>query len=105
MAPAAASRGTRERYLQWFKPTRAYRFRRAVPTQLRPIIGQSEWTETLSRDLEGERFDDLEQALQEAVCWARELAASAVTNDAPVRGRPASRRARRPLPAFDHKTL
>jgi uncharacterized protein DUF6538 len=51
MAPAAASRGTRERYLQWFKPTRAYRFRRAVPTQLRPIIGQSEWTETLSRDL------------------------------------------------------
>jgi integrase len=51
MAPAAAARGTRERYLQWFKPTRAYRFRRAVPTQLRPIIGQSEWTETLSRDL------------------------------------------------------
>ena len=42
--------------------------------------------ERLSRDLEGERFDDLEQALQEAVCWARELAASAVTNDAPVRG-------------------
>jgi integrase len=51
MALAAAARGTRERYLQWFKPTRAYRFRRAVPTQLRPIIGQSEWTETLSRDL------------------------------------------------------
>ena len=51
MAPAAAARGTRERYLQWFKPTRAYRFRRAVPTHLRPIIGQSEWTETLSRAL------------------------------------------------------
>jgi integrase len=51
MAPAAATRGTRERYLQWFKPTRAYRFRRAVPTHLRPIIGQSEWTETLSREL------------------------------------------------------
>src|SRR6266853_2180682 len=51
MATATAARGTRERYLQWFKPTRAYRFRRAVPTHLRPIIGQSEWTETLSRDL------------------------------------------------------
>jgi hypothetical protein len=44
--------GTRERYLQWFEPTRAYRFRRAVPRHLRPIIGQSEWTETLSRDPE-----------------------------------------------------
>jgi hypothetical protein len=43
-------RGTRERYLQWFEPTRAYRFRRAVPIRLRPIIGQGEWTETLSRD-------------------------------------------------------
>jgi hypothetical protein len=51
MAPAAAAHGTRERYLQWFKPTRAYRFRRAVPIHLRSIIGQSEWTETLSRDL------------------------------------------------------
>jgi integrase len=51
MAQAATARGTRERYLQWFKPTRAYRFRRAVPTHLRPIIGHSEWTETLSRDL------------------------------------------------------
>jgi len=51
MAPAAAARGTRERYLQWFKPTRAYRFRRAVPTHLRPIIAQGEWTETLSREL------------------------------------------------------
>jgi len=43
-------RGTRERYLQWFEPTRAYRFRRAVPIRLRPIIGQGEWTETFSRD-------------------------------------------------------
>jgi hypothetical protein len=51
MASTAAAWGTRERYLQWFKPTRAYRFRRAVPTHLRPIIGQSEWTETLSRDV------------------------------------------------------
>jgi integrase len=49
MPTATAARSTRERYLQWFKPTRAYRFRRAVPTHLRPIIGQSEWTETLSR--------------------------------------------------------
>jgi integrase len=51
MAAAAATPSTRERYLQWFKPTRAYRFRRAVPTRLRPMIGQSEWTETLSRNL------------------------------------------------------
>jgi hypothetical protein len=42
--------GTREPYLQWFEPTRAYRFRRAVPKHLRPLIGQSEWTETLSRN-------------------------------------------------------
>ena len=49
MATAAGSRGIRERYLQWFEPTRTYRFRRAVPIHLRSIIGQSEWTETLSR--------------------------------------------------------
>src|SRR6516162_2911376 len=42
--------GTRERYLQWLGPTRAYRFRRVVPKHLRPIIGLSEWTETLSRN-------------------------------------------------------
>jgi hypothetical protein len=46
----AAARGTRERYLQWFEPTRAYRFRRVVPKHLRSIIGLSEWTETLSRN-------------------------------------------------------
>jgi len=50
MGKSAAARGTRERYLQWFKPTRAYRFRRVVPKHLRSIIGQSEWTETLSRN-------------------------------------------------------
>lgn len=44
------SRGTRERYLQWFEPTRAYRFRRAVPKHLQPIIGLNEWTGTLSDD-------------------------------------------------------
>jgi integrase len=48
MAISGASRATRERYLQWFEPTRTYRFRRAVPIHLRSIIGQSEWTETLS---------------------------------------------------------
>jgi hypothetical protein len=42
--------------------------------------------EKLSRDLEGERFDDLEHAVREAACWARELAGAAVTNDEPVRG-------------------
>jgi len=50
MATSAAPHGTRERYLQWFEPTRTYRFRRAVPIHLRPIIGKSEWTETLSRN-------------------------------------------------------
>jgi len=50
MATAAASRGTRVQYLQWFEPTQTYRFRRAVPIHLRPVIGQSEWTETLSRN-------------------------------------------------------
>ena len=50
MAMVAATRGTRERYLQWFEPTQTYRFRRAVPIYLRPVIGQSEWTETLSRN-------------------------------------------------------
>ena len=52
MGPPANSkrrpRSTRERYLQWFEPTRAYRFRRAVPIHLRAIIGLSEWTDTLS---------------------------------------------------------
>ena len=50
MGKSAATRGTRERYLQWFEPTRTYRFRRAVPIHLRAIIGLSEWTETLSRN-------------------------------------------------------
>jgi integrase len=50
MARAAASRGTRERYLQWFEPTQTYRFRRAVPICVRSIIGQSEWTDTLTRN-------------------------------------------------------
>ena len=42
--------------------------------------------ESLGRDLEGERFDDLEHALQVAACSAREMAASAILNDEPVRG-------------------
>ena len=52
MGKSAATRGTRERYLQWFEPTRTYRFRRAVPIHLRAIIGLSEWTETLSRNFD-----------------------------------------------------
>jgi hypothetical protein len=55
----------------------AYKFRRAVPTHLRPVIGQSEWTETLSRELAGakrqlqghiERTDRI-LALAEAGNW------------------------------------
>ena len=42
--------------------------------------------ETISRYLEGEEFDDLEHARREAVCSARELAASAITNNEPVSG-------------------
>ena len=60
MATAAASRGTRERYLQWFEPTQTYRFRRAVPINLRPVIGQSEWTETLSRN-----YDEAKRHVEE----------------------------------------
>ncbi|MGH7093745.1 MAG: hypothetical protein ACREFB_09455, partial [Stellaceae bacterium] len=45
---------TRQRYLQWFKPTNAWRFRRAVPERLRSIIGQWEWTETLAARTENE---------------------------------------------------
>jgi hypothetical protein len=41
---------------------------------------------TLSRDLEGEEFDDLGHARREAVCSARELAAAAITNNEPVGG-------------------
>jgi hypothetical protein len=50
MAMAATIRGTRVQYLQWFEPTRTFRFRRTVPVHMRPIIGLSEWTETLSRN-------------------------------------------------------
>jgi integrase len=50
MKPKRGPGGTPEPYLQWFEPTRAYRFRRVVPKHLRPIIGLSEWTETLSRN-------------------------------------------------------
>ena len=75
--PKSHPRGTRERYLQWFEPTRAYRFRRAVPKHLRAIIGQSEWTETLSRDpdeAKRQRLAHIERtdrilALAEAGSW------------------------------------
>jgi integrase len=50
MAGTRTTRGTLPPYLQWFEPTRAYRFRRAVPKRLRPRIGLTEWTETLSPD-------------------------------------------------------
>ena len=37
----------RQTYVQWFEPTKAWRFRRRVPDHLRQIIGKREWTETL----------------------------------------------------------
>lgn len=47
-------RATNQRYLQWFEPTGAWRFRRAVPKHLRAIIGQTEWTKTLDGRTENE---------------------------------------------------
>jgi len=52
--PSGSWRATRQRYLQWFEPTRAWRFRRAVPKHLRAIIGKREWTETLQARTEAE---------------------------------------------------
>jgi integrase len=40
----------RQPYLQWFKPTRTYRFRRPVPRPLWGVIGKREFTETLGPD-------------------------------------------------------
>lgn len=57
-AAKSASSGPRERFLQWFPPTRSFRFRRAVPKHLRDIINLTEWTETLSDDA-GERRQQL----------------------------------------------
>jgi hypothetical protein len=51
---ASSWQPTRQRYLQWFKPTNAWRFRRAVPHHLRAIVGKWEWTETLSARTEAE---------------------------------------------------
>ncbi len=34
-------------YVQWHKTKRCWRFRRRIPDQLRDLIGQSEWVETL----------------------------------------------------------
>src|SRR3954469_11835924 len=51
MARTGTARRILPRYLQWFEPTRAYRFRRLVPQSLRPVIGLTEWTETLSPEL------------------------------------------------------
>jgi integrase len=40
----------RQPYLQWFKPTRTYRFRRPIPKRFWDVIGKHEFTETLSPD-------------------------------------------------------
>jgi len=77
MGPPANSkrrpRSTRERYLQWFEPTRAYRFRRAVPIHLRAIIGLSEWTDTLSpnHDEAKRSFRLMSRELIELSPWLR----------------------------------
>jgi hypothetical protein len=47
-------RATNQRYLQWFEPTNAWRFRRAVPKNLRAIIGLTKWTKTLDARTENE---------------------------------------------------
>lgn len=47
-------RKTRQKYLQWFEPTRSWRFRRVVPEALRSTIGKTEWTETLDARTEND---------------------------------------------------
>jgi integrase len=47
-------RATNQKYLQWFEPTGAWRFRRAVPKHLRAIFGLTEWTKTLDARTENE---------------------------------------------------
>jgi len=54
LVPEKSRRTTRQKYLQWFEPTRVWRFRRPVPEALRPIIGLTEWTETLKARTENE---------------------------------------------------
>jgi integrase len=53
-AAKSSSRGTRQTYLQWFPPTRSWRFRRVVPDHLRSIIGKREFTQTLRGKDRGE---------------------------------------------------
>jgi hypothetical protein len=50
----SSSRGTRQTYLQWFPPTRSWRFRRVVPDHLRNVIGKREFTQTLRAKNRGE---------------------------------------------------
>ena len=38
---------SRQRYVQWLKSRRCWRFRRRVSGHLRDLIGQTEWTEIL----------------------------------------------------------
>jgi len=52
--PSGSWRATRQRYLQWFKPTNSWRFRRVVPKHLKAVIGKGEWTETLQARTEAE---------------------------------------------------
>lgn len=56
---------TRQRYLQWFQPTNAWRFRRAVPERLRSIIGKWEWTETLAARTENEAIRAMQPHIAE----------------------------------------
>lgn len=45
---------TSQKYLQWLDITGSWRFRRAVPKQLRTTVGKTEWTETLKARTENE---------------------------------------------------
>jgi integrase len=49
-SPRTGRDRNRQPYLQWFKPTRTYRFRRPIPKPLWEVIGKREFTETLSAD-------------------------------------------------------
>jgi hypothetical protein len=47
-------RTTNQKYLQWLETNGSWRFRRAVPKNLRSVIGKTEWTETLKARTEYE---------------------------------------------------
>jgi integrase len=81
LVPSKSRRTTRQRYLQWFEPTRSWRFRRFVPETLRSIIGKTEWTETLKARTENEA---IRQMLPHITETDRIIALAEVGNWPPV---------------------